>query len=75
MGIKDAKISWEITIDAPIMFSGKSSRGTIDIKAGETAEIKSDFAMGFGPANISVIAKNAKKTVHGFILGPLIIID
>ena len=75
IGIKDAKISWEITVDAPIMLSEKSFHGTIDIKAGETVKIKSDFVMGFGPANISVIAENAKKTVHGFIFGPFIIID
>ena len=65
-------VSWEIIIDAPLMLSGRISKGSVDIEPGEVIQIKSDIVMGIGPATISVITENDKETVHGFVIGPFV---
>ena len=75
IGVKDAIDSpWEITIDAPIMFSGGESSGTVDLSAGKTAWIKSDFVFGIGPATITVTTDISQESVHGFVGGPWVLI-
>lgn len=67
-------ISWEIIIDAPLMLSGRISRGSVSIGAGEVVQIESDTVMGIGPATISVITDNDKKTMQGFVVGPFVLL-
>ena len=67
-------ISWEITIDTPLMLAGRISRGSVSIGAGEVIQIESDTVMGIGPATISVITDNDKKTMQGFVVGPFVLL-
>jgi len=65
-------VYWEITIEAPIIWGGKTSGTIVNITAGEEMPIKSKFLLGFGPCTIIVTADCAIKTAKGFLLGPFI---
>jgi hypothetical protein len=41
-------VQWEIALTGEYIFHGKTSNGTMNISAGETKEIQSDWIFGFG---------------------------
>jgi len=66
-------LPWSIKLEDGFILAGTQSGDTIDIAAGETKTIKSDFIFGFGRTSINVIAGDATKSTNGLIIGPFIL--
>ena len=66
-------LPWSIKLEDGFILAGTQSGDTIDIAAGETKTIKSDFIFGFGRTSIKVIAGDATISTNGLIIGPFIL--
>ena len=68
---------WRITLDGDFIF-GVESNGTVEIKAGETAKVRSGIILGIGMTEITVKVsadgKSDKYKASAFVIGPFIII-
>lgn len=64
---------WSIDLVDGTILLGSQSGGTIDIGAGESKTVKSDFVFGFGRTSINVIAGDATKSTNGLVIGPFIL--
>jgi len=67
---------WSITIDGPLIFTGKSQSGQIsEIKPRECINIESSLIVGVGPCTITIQVGDVTISRTGFILGPFIILN
>ena len=71
-------VAWSITIEAPLIFMGGESSGTIDVLPPEESVILSGFVFGFGPVTITISitidgSDPLEFTFNGFLFGPFLI--
>jgi hypothetical protein len=68
-------VSWSINLEGGLIILGGSNSGTIDIPAGQLADIETGFILGFGSTTVRVTLdhplSSASKSKQVFVLGIL----